>query len=57
MVAAAQSWHWVDPVVGPRRQPICCVRGWVTLFWNRPDLGDSIWHDELQPIYERVTRT
>jgi hypothetical protein len=25
----------------------------LTLFWNRPDLDNSEWHDELQPIYAR----
>ena len=56
LVAAAQSWHWVDPVVGPVKAAyVLRPGGWITLFWNRPDLDDSVWHDEIQPIYERVT--
>jgi SAM-dependent methyltransferase len=56
VVAAAQSWHWVDPVIGPAKAAeVLRPGGWITLFWNRPELGDSLWHDEIQPIYERVT--
>jgi SAM-dependent methyltransferase len=56
VVAAGQSWHWVDPVVGPvKASYLLRPGGWITLFWNRPNLGDSPWHDELQPIYARVT--
>lgn len=56
VVAAAQSWHWVDPVLGPARAADALRdRGWLALFWNRSDLDDSDWHDELQPIYERIT--
>ena len=56
VVAAAQSWHWVDPVIGPvKAADVLRPGGWITLFWNRPNLGGSVWHDEIQPIYERVT--
>jgi SAM-dependent methyltransferase len=56
IIAAAQSWHWVDPVIGPERAAaLLRPDGWIALFWNRPDLGGSIWHDELQPIYQQVT--
>jgi SAM-dependent methyltransferase len=56
LVAAAQSWHWVDPVVGPVKAAyVLRTGGWIALFWNRPNLDDTLWHDELQPIYERVT--
>ncbi|MEY2458598.1 MAG: hypothetical protein QOG30_428 [Acidimicrobiaceae bacterium] len=56
LVAAAQSWHWVDTEVGPAKAAgVLRPDGWITLFWNRPELGGSIWHDEIQPIYERVT--
>ena len=56
LVAAAQSWHWVDPVIGAHKAADALrPGGWITLFWNRPTLDGSVWHDELQPIYERVT--
>jgi len=56
LVAAAQSWHWVDAVVGPVKAAELLRRGgWIALLWNRPELGGSVWHDEIQPIYERVT--
>ena len=56
IVAAAQSWHWVDPVIGPVKVAYALRSGgWIALFWNRPDLGGAVWHDELQPIYERIT--
>jgi SAM-dependent methyltransferase len=56
VIAAAQSWHWVDPAIGPVKAAYLLRRGgWITLFWNRPNLDDSIWHDEIQPIYERIT--
>jgi SAM-dependent methyltransferase len=56
IVAAAQSWHWVDPVRGPAKAAdLLRPGGWITLFWNRPDLDGSAWHDELQPIYARIT--
>jgi hypothetical protein len=28
--------------------------GWITLMWNRPDLDGCAWHDDLQPIYQRI---
>jgi SAM-dependent methyltransferase len=56
VVAAAQSWHWVDADIGPAKAAgVLRPDGWITLFWNRPELGGAIWHDEIQPIYERVT--
>jgi hypothetical protein len=56
VVAAAQSWHWVDPVIGPvRAAGVLRPGGWITLLWNRPNLDGAAWHDELQPIYGRVT--
>jgi SAM-dependent methyltransferase len=56
VVAAAQSWHWVDHAAGPvKAAAVLRAGGWITLFWNRPELDGSMWHDELQPIYERIT--
>lgn len=56
LIAAAQSWHWVDVVVGPvKAAEVLRPGGWLALFWNRADLDGSQWHDEIQPIYERVT--
>jgi SAM-dependent methyltransferase len=56
VVVAAQSWHWVDDQIGPRKAAEALrPGGWITLMWNRPDLDGCKWHDDLQPIYERVT--
>jgi SAM-dependent methyltransferase len=56
LIAAAQSWHWVDPMIGPSRVADALrPEGWIALFWNRPNLDGSAWHDEVQPIYERFT--
>lgn len=53
VVAAAHSWHWVDPVLGPSKAADALrPGGWIALFWNRPDLDDCAWHEELRPIYE-----
>ena len=54
-VVAAQSWHWVDPAIGPRKAADALrPGGWLALLWNRPDLEGSKWHDDLQPIYKRI---
>lgn len=54
-VAAAQSWHWVDPARGSEKAAdVLRPGGWITLFWNRADLDACGWHDELQPIYRRI---
>jgi hypothetical protein len=29
--------------------------GWIAMIWNRPDLDGCAWHDDLQPIYKRIT--
>jgi len=55
VVVAAQSWHWVDDEIGPRKAADALrAGGSITLMWNRPDLDRSAWHDDLQPIYERI---
>lgn len=53
LVAAATSFHWVDPTIGFDRIA-CCVRddGWVALWWSiwgDPDRPDSF-HDALVPV-------
>lgn len=54
-VVAAQSWHWVDGRIGPRKAADALrPDGWIALVWNRPDLDGCTWHDELQPIYARI---
>ncbi len=56
VVVAAQSWHWVDDEIGPRKAAEALrPGGWITLMWNRPDLDACAWHDDLQPIYKRIT--
>jgi SAM-dependent methyltransferase len=56
VVVAAQSWHWVDGEIGPLKAAEALrAGGWITLMWNRPDLDGCKWHDDLQPIYERIT--
>jgi SAM-dependent methyltransferase len=54
-VVAAQSWHWVDDEIGPRKAAEALRRaGWIALLWNRPELDGCAWHDDLQPIYKRI---
>ena len=56
LLTAAQSWHWVDPQRGPRKaHELLRPGGWLALFWNTDHLDGCAWHDELQPIYERIT--
>jgi SAM-dependent methyltransferase len=56
LITAAQSWHWVDPARGPSKaHAVLRPRGWLALFWNAGALDDCEWHDELQPIYGRIT--
>jgi len=56
VITAAQSWHWVDRVRGPQKaHQLLRSGGWLMLFWNRARLDDCVWHDELQPIYARIT--
>jgi SAM-dependent methyltransferase len=56
VVVAAQSWHWVDDEIGPRKAADALrPGGWLALMWNRPDLDACAWHDHLQPIYARIT--
>ena len=55
-ITAAQSWHWVDPTTGPRKaHALLRSGGWLMLFWNQAQLDDCEWHDDLQPIYARIT--
>ena len=52
VVAAGQSWHWVDVEIGPPKAADALrPGGWIALFWNRADLDGCGWHDDLQPIY------
>jgi SAM-dependent methyltransferase len=56
LITAAQSWHWVDPKRGPQKaHGLLRAHGWLALFWNAGALDDCEWHDELQPIYARIT--
>jgi len=56
VITAAQSWHWVDPAQGPHKaHSLLRPGGWLALFWNASALDDCEWHDELQPIYARIT--
>lgn len=52
VVGAGQSWHWVDVSIGaPKAADALRPGGWIALFWNRHDLDECEWHNELQPIY------
>jgi len=56
LITAGQSWHWVDPRRGPQKaHALLRPRGWLALFWNAGALDDCEWHDDLQPIYGRIT--
>lgn len=55
LVAAAQSWHWIDPEVAyPKVVEVLEEEGWLALFWNYPvDPGAEL-ADPIDEIYARV---
>jgi SAM-dependent methyltransferase len=55
LVAAATSWHWVDPIVGyDEAARILRPRGAIALWWNAhvPDTTDPRW-TPIRRVYER----
>ncbi len=54
VVCAAQSWHWVDPVVGyPKAARVMKQDGTLALIWNRALGGDDEIRKELDRVYHR----
>jgi len=54
LVTAAQAWHWIDPVAGPRRAAALLRRGGrLAVFWNIGELPRRV-RAVLDPIYERL---
>ena len=55
LVAAAQSWHWVDPEAGfTKARDVLGDRGWLVLFWNHPvDRGGAL-AAEIDAVYARL---
>jgi SAM-dependent methyltransferase len=55
VLAAGQSWHWVDPARAlPRAAELLSPEGFLALWWNRPRrVAGDLW-EALGPIYERL---
>lgn len=52
VVASAQAWHWVDPVVGPQRAAdVLRPGGRLALFWN--GYGDPPLRGDIDEAYRR----
>lgn len=65
LLAAATSWHWVDPAVGvPKAARVLHRRGVAALWWNAhvPDTDDPRWapiravYDDVAPELARLAR-
>lgn len=55
LIAAAQSWHWVDPDVGyDKARQLLGRDGHLALFWNYPIDPGSDLADPIDEIYARV---
>lgn len=55
LVYAAQSWHWVDQVVGLDKTARVLRRGAVlALFWNVSQPNEMEFHDEIDAVYARL---
>jgi SAM-dependent methyltransferase len=55
LVMAAQSWHWVQPLVRlPKAREVLIDNGVLALFWNRPDWPDTALRHEIDAAYERI---
>lgn len=53
-LAAAQAWHWVDPVVGAAKAAGVLRRGGrLCLFWNRAEPPDLV-RRQLDDVYHRL---
>jgi SAM-dependent methyltransferase len=57
LVAAATSWHWIDPAVKYRRASELLRPGGHLAFWSAqhvvPEGGDPFF-EELQPVYDEI---
>jgi SAM-dependent methyltransferase len=43
LATCGQGWHWIDPVIGPRKvAEVLNPGGTLALFWNYDDLGEEL---------------
>ena len=58
LVAAATSWHWIDPAVKYRRASELLRPGGHLAFWSAqhvvPEGGGDPFFEELQPVYDEI---
>jgi hypothetical protein len=53
VVVCGQAWHWIDPLVGPRKAAaILPPRAWLAIFWNR-GRHDAKTQAALDEVYVR----
>lgn len=54
LIACAQAWHWVNPVVaGPKAARLLNAGGTLALFWNIDELAADVW-TVVEEVYGRV---
>ena len=53
-VAAGQSWHWIDPVMGPERAAsVLHSGGGLCVFWNVAQMPSDL-DEEIAEVYRRT---
>jgi SAM-dependent methyltransferase len=56
VVTAGQAWHWVDPLVGPRKaESVLRQKGRLTVFWNYGHPRDAAVEAAIENAYESAT--
>ena len=53
LAVSGQAWHWAEPATRFHDVADCLgQRGWLCVFWNRPDLRQRKFEAEISGIYE-----
>lgn len=56
LVTCGQGWHWIDPVVGPRKvADVLNPGGTCALFWNYDDLDEGL-REQIDTVYRTYAR-
>jgi SAM-dependent methyltransferase len=55
LVISGQAWHWADPATRfDTAADTLDERGWLAVFWNRPDPGERPFATELDNVYADI---